>query len=739
MIDPDDYRVEGLSSLEIRELFFSLFDFVKENDVTNMYRIKERFPIFDNPETLEIIHAMVSQNILEYCPMGIRISGNIDVIPLVEDLIEDGSSNSISINDLSISDSEGFLERDCSESTDIDYLLQLEEMENRISKHLRSFNHFIYEDKITSRINSMRESIDKDILIKCFIDMCDISILLGSNGRAKSTIVEFCSSFECDPLDLEYFTKYDLPSNLFIYIFDRTPAYYRLLMLKHEPGHISPEVLIEDARLSNYEIHTSPGSENRVMIYDRFMEFITSYVTCNDNLPQNEAFVEAYMFVFNNYLVSRDDLYKSYYDIFTEKDELIYERNALDAVPTFDRFILNDRSLKYMGRSDALQLIDVLMSSSEAKYSVTIEKLFRGNKDDILSFYIDDIQEFEQFISKYCLFEFENEYICFNGSLTQSIINYIQDLKIYERRKIAKKYSKKFGGSQKKLLNILDDICIDNIIGGKSLSDVDFEILRDEFERHEWTSRINAESIFSHKHGLEKFFNNYNMHKLGFVRHGDVFHRSTYLNFRECLRANDFSGEDLYVDNRFKLNMESESFKRVLDYLVTNLMWVPVSESRYINLRSERFGKLYDSIKKYILVIREICVERFVTPFLLKNIIVGIEEIDDDDYDIIFYDSILRAAKVNRGSINKQHFYYINSASDEYRCTAPHFLKHIVSLNGKICDVDELKYILNTDYGIVAPSSNVRQLVSMSECIFSKETDTAYLDAETFKEVIKHE
>lgn len=704
-----------------------------------MYRIKERFPTFDNPEAFQIIQAMVSQNILEYCSMGIRISNDFEVIPIMEDLIDDGSSNLITIDNHFISVSEGFSTKNGSEPTDIDYLLQLEEMEDRISKHLRSLKRSSYKDKITLRIDSMRESTDKDILIKCFIDMCDIHILLSSNNRAERTIVEFCSSLECDPLDVEYFTEYDIPSNFFIYIFDRTPAYYRLLMLKYEPGHISPELLVEGARLSNYGIHLSPDSEDQVEIYDRFMEFITTYVTCNEDLPQNEAFIEAYMFMFNNYLVSRDDLYKSYYHIFTEKDELIYERNALDAVPTFDRFILNNRSLKYMGHSDALQLIDVLMSTSEAKYSVTIEKLFKGNKDDILNFYIDDIQEFEQFIGKYCLFEFENEYICFNGSLMQSIINYILDFKIYEKKKIAKKYSKKLGGSQKTLLNILDDIDIDDIIEGESLSTVDFEILEGEFNHHQWTSRINAESIFSHKHSLKQFFNNYNMHKLGFVCFGDVFYRNTYLNFRECLRANDFSGEDIYADKRFKLNMESESFKNVLDYLVTNLMWVPVSESRYINLRTERFEKLYDSIKKYALVVKGICVERFVTPFLLKNIVVGIEEIDDDDYDIIFYDSILRASKVNRGSIDKQHFYHLNSTSEEYRCTAPHFLKHIVSLNGKICYVDELRDILNTDYGIDAPASYVRQLVSASECIFSKETDTAYLDAETFQEVIKNE
>ena len=142
---------------------------------------------------------------------------------------------------------------------------------------------------------------------------------------------------------------------------------------------------------------------------------------------------------------------------------------------------------------------------------------------------------------------------------------------------------------------------------------------------------------------------------------------------------------------------------------------------------------------KYRDIVYDLCKREFMTPYSLKNMAVGIPEIDEDDYDLEFYDAILLATKANHQTFNRYRFYFVPTDSTSFNSTAPEFIRFIVYNNNGSASVDEIQDILRTQYGINSDKGIIRNQIKSSSCIFSTVTDAAYLDDETYMEALRNE
>ena len=531
------------------------------------------------------------------------------------------------------------------------------------------------------------------------------------------------------------FSRFDIPSNLFMFLFNRSREYYNALSFTVERGSGSPQEMLMEMINNGLMVHRSESSEGLMDVRARYFAIFDS-LNSRDWLLEKSDEIDAIMytvFMFNEYSLHR-------YELVNLCRLLIGHDNHVDSVvngplwssiPDFVR--ITSKIAEFHTYDTVLGLNDFLITTND--YAYDIGKYMKNNRDELITRGLFDVDSLPWFIDNLGLVSLADGFILSHGDFYNCIFRFIEDNQLFDCDLVLKKYIRKYGGDMDVLKPIVAEIC-SNLQKQEIVDEDTLVDLKRRFQQHQWVTLVNAKSMVEDKCGLKGMFSASLMHTLGFNAQGDVFYRTEYKNFRECLRDNEFSGDDLYLDNSFRVKMECNELNNTLQYFVVNLMWIRVSDSRYINLRTKRFEYLYHVLKKYKDIAYESCKGCFVTPFSFNKKESGFPEIDEDDFGLEFYEDVLLASRSRMSSIGGNHVFY-NPVDSEYNCTASDFIKYIVANTcGGTATIAELQGVLDVEYGIRLSLPIVRQFASQS-CILLRDLDRAYSSEERYLEDVQ--
>lgn len=686
-------------SEEMQLLTSSIYEYVESDDTATRYKIN-RYCAGQNNEAVSMaIDYLIGYGALEYHSAGIKIGSK----PLK-------SKSEDSCN--------------CT----VDRLEAVQSIGERIGDYIQNSGIYAPSDDIEQTIYAMHDPYVKSVLSDYFFGPCE-TYEAGLDDRDSKTIIErFCKTVQCQKADVALFTTYSIPSNLFVYLFNRTVPYYRVMCLQHAPGSMSPELLFTQAEEGTFVRITSVEEKT---LFDRFKQFTEGYMASCGGKTYS-AFVECYLFMFNDYSVGIDSLdYLAYkmHGINSREDS----NDARGGASVFDNYIYMSRSVKFMAYGN---IVDMLVEVNDKchKRAITPKKLFESYREMLLRYYVEDFSEFKQIIKKYAHIEMEGSYLCFDTTLKSAIMDFAKESESFDCSKVSKSFVRKYGGDKDSIEGIANGVILDiNSENYNHLSEEQYSLLVEEFSGYPWVTAENAEDIFTYKCECKDMFSSYNMHRLRFTMDGDAYYCDKYTSLRNCLSDTVFKGEEFFVDQGFKVYLRCSSFKREVEYLISNLMWFPVTETRYVNLRTDRFRQLYRAIKGCIPLLTDICNNGYMTAYKLKKKGTGVKYIDDDEFELAFYDALLMSAKTKRCSINKQRVYHNTNET----AGAIGLFKHIACSEGGGCEIATICSILKSEYGIDASDAYARQLVRQADGILIEETDMFYYNQQSYEEANK--
>lgn len=714
MIDFSSYDIPYSEYSEFRKLCNEIYRFVADEEYANLFELTKKFPEIDYPRVNSALKALLNDSCIVNGSKGFRTSAP-------PEFLEEDDANEVLLND--------------------EHLLRIEnihEIDDRVYSLLSDESFYNPACVVENAIESMRKGTQKTILNAFFIKDIDISELERTyKSEAKNVIFKFSHGFSIDKIDDELFGQYNLSSNVFIYLFNRSVAYYRLFFVNNDPGYgdITERIfpLVETDVL---EVHSTPNSTDTINLHSRAIEFLYRYQSLYGTSPK--SFVSALLALNNNISIKKSrikEIYKQYSD--THEFELPSEN---EWTFIFDKFIETLDCVKYLPYDNIQDVKSILHNIKELNYGISIEKIYKTHKEELLPYFIDSSNELQDFINKYTTYKIHEGRVLVKGSLKEAVENFVIDIQVYDYNRLVKLYARKCGGPAKLIEPILKNLDMNSFINENPLTSDEEKALSDKFAEYKWVTKENAKSIFTDLHDLEIKFTEINMHKLGFTSLQEIYYRNKYSSFMECILENEFIGEDIYIDSpKFQQKMANRTFAMEVESLERYLHWIPVSKHKYINLNSPRYKQFATILESYKNKIIELCKQQFVTPYSLKNITTGIPEIDDDYFDLTFYDAMLIASQANHQTLARHRFYFIPTNATSYNPTAPEFIRFLVYNNNGSASVTELQDILESEYGIHADMSAIRKHIKQSTCIYSLETDSAYLDDETYMEALRNE
>ena len=706
MINLSDYDIDDSSWNEFKKLCLDIFIFIDEHENVLLYELMEQFPAESNPLFDLALDVLFKEGSIRNGSFGYETV----ILPSFDDSDK-------------ADDSWGIEERlDILRNIDCYYYGRLSQSP-----------YYNPSDSVAEDVMLLKRSVRRTILKRCFVDLEDIELILSDTKSAERVLSKYCSEYPCDSTDLDLFERYCIPENIIQFVMNRSPAYCRLLMMTGEPGFGDLSLLLTSSDQYDVDIVVNMETREKKSFNKTILDTI-SYLMNGDVNPS--SFVNAFLLIFEGSSYLRTDIIDIYNQFYNSESSSNYSDNVWH--DAFDPYLCFDSHVRHIPYDVVEKVCTVLSDMRELDYGITVSKLLTLSKVD--EYGIESETQLSSFIQRYTSFKIVGNRVLRQGTLDEAVKCFIGDIKNYEKRRILSQYTRRCGGVKEEISKIIDGIDMNDFDDGNCLTEDEYNMISERLKDYKWTTRVNARSIFEDLFGLGMKFTDKNMHDLGFTTLSDVYYRREYKGFKECLLDDDFSGDDVYVDGRiFKIKMESSAFAMQIDSFARSLHWIPVSENRYINLKSDRYSKFACVLSEYRRLVESMCKQRFMTPYLLKNEITGLEEIDDDDYDISFYQAILLSTGAKHQTINGQYFFHITSYSSEYRCIAPDFIRYIIYNNNGVASIREIQVILSDEYGIRADLSNIRSIVKQSSCTFSPPTDTAYLNDDYYEELLKNE
>ncbi len=729
MIDLNESNLESDYYPEFKELCNEIYRFVASNTDVTYFDLSMEYPLAEYPLFDQALLALIRNNSLSNGSKGYIIGFPPEFKESDDDFKDESTAGS---NEESVDDSNNSY-HSCESR-----ISRIKSIDCDVQDALNRCDFYRPDCIIEDDIQKKRKSTSKTILEEFFVNNTDLDVLYKTyRSEAEKIISKYSLGFDVDPVDEDLYSRYEISSNIFHYILNRSSSYYRLFMVRYDPGFGDfSELLFPYDLNSSLYVHTNPNGDGRLDVVDRTSCYLTKYTDLHGQDIRH--FVEAVVGLFNNVPIDKQRLQDIYRQLLQGGPvDMQYD---VDWESATEDYIEHDGIIKFLSPDNIESINDALTGIKELDYGITVEKLFSSNQQMFVDYYIDNTYDLKDFICKYTPYRFWENRILRNGTISDAIANFVRDVQVYDFNRLCKIYGRRCGGPTKNVESILESLDLEAFSNDQPLTDDESEKISEKLSQYQWLTRDNAKSIFADLHGIEHKFNEINMHKLGFTSLLDVYYRCEFSSFADCISKTEFVGEDLYVDDRkFKLKMESSAFQMEVEHLQRGLKWIPISRYRYINLRTPKYHNFAQILTVYRDIVYDLCKRQFMTPYSLKNVTVGIPEIDEDDYDLEFYDAILLATKANHQTFNRYRFYFVPTDSTSFNSTAPEFIRFIVYNNNGSASVDEIQDILRTQYGINSDKGIIRNQIKSSSCIFSTVTDAAYLDDETYKEALRNE
>lgn len=613
-------------------------------------------------------------------------------------------------------------------------LSNLSAIESKLESCLSSSTFYHPESVLEDYIDSIGKSTTRTIIHRYLIEGQDFDELSREYKGAGKVISRFLENYDINSSDLDVYQEFDLSDNMFRYIMNRSTSHCRLIKNLTDPGYGDILKSIFDTTSEGYFIEESPGSDIMCNLRDRMSLAMDMYFDGSET--DFFGFIEVMLAITENRSHALVDLVSIYQEFFDEN--FIFNEN--DVNHSLDRYIISSGRIKHLTLVMIMSLRDILEDEEKINYGISVSKLFDSHKDLFIDHYIESKDELYDFIVKYTSYQIQDERILKGCTLVDAISNFIRVERIYDKDRLKSKYNRVCGGPGKVTYPVIDSIDIHSFTDDRMLTDEEFNLISSRLKDYEWITSDNVRSLFSDLYGLEQKFTEMNMHVLGFTTFKEIYFRSKYPTFIDCISQNEFVGDEVYTDDiEFRIKMECKAFQVEVENLQRKMHWIPVSEHRYINLKSNRYRRFASIVKEYKDFVINLCKRQFVTPFSLMNIESGIADIDDDDFELSFYSGVLLASGVNHQTFSGQRFYYRHSDSSPYECRAPEFVRYLVYEAGGILSIEELKTILEDEYGIKSNAPSIRNIVKLSSCRYSNDTDTIYLDDDMYKEALSYE
>lgn len=718
MIDLSFIHLESSKIPGFKDLCRKIYDFVANDDHANLFKVKSNFPPEEYPEFDLALEALIDDSCLA--------NGSRGFVAVHPPEFECTTESNPSEEE---NPSKDYLKRR-------EFIRKISARSHDVLTHWEGYDPACVVEK---GITAMEKGTRKTILNEFFVEGKDPESIKKKykSDDPEKIIIDFGQRFPLDKRDIELFDEYRLSSNVFTYLFNRSAGYCRLFLMKFQPGFgdISRRIFPPRTEEPLY-VHLFPKSYAEIDLHERAMNYLHVYAYVYGG--RADDFVSALLALFNGVPVEKQQVMRILRE-FSGIPQAVWPSSEEWSL-IFGNFIESDEKVKFLDYDDITEICATLEETEETDYGISTKVLFKKYQDLFKSHHIDNVKELSDFISKYTEYEIIDDRVLNNGTLKDAIERFVEKEQIYDKNRIIRSYIRRCGGPADLVEPIIKSVDMNRFTNDNPLTEEEKKALSEKLSKFEWITKDNARSVFADLHDLEDKFTEINMFELGFSNLQDAYFRREYPTFKDCLLKNVFVGDDIYVDDRkFDLMMDCRAFSSTVEYLQRTLHWIPVSKFRYINLKSERYEKFAITLAAYKERIIELCKHQFVTPFSLKNTSVGIPEIDEDYYDLEFYDAMLIASGANHQTLAKQRFYFIPSEFTSFEPNAPSFISYIVYNANGAASISEIRETLKSEYGIDARESTIRNEVKQSICIYSAATDAAYLDEESYMEAMRNE
>lgn len=719
MIDAREDHGDSSGSLSFKDLCNTIYGIICEKGVMCLHEIYWRFPK--------------------------DMAGKIDLV--LKALLDDGCISNASKGYVPehppVFRSEYVCKNKMSETGPDIRIDKIRSIETRLVRVLRDGGEYYPSDSIECAIGSLSPGTTKAVLSAFFLNGIDVDELMSLHGsKVQKIISDFCKDHPADSNDRRLFGIFDIPYNVLIYIMNRSVPYERLICSTEDCGFGDICTMLFDYEGKGVYNPVHPSSIETFDLQKRAKDAIVEYVGSNQTDPPRD-YIDALLVLMSD-VPHRISLIKDVACTLAGLSNTSISDDKWSAI--LDPFMVTKGYIKCLSSGNIVGLKQYLDSIKEVEYGISVEKLFKSKMEGIKHFRVDSPEELKQFIERYTSYKVVDDRILIGGSFEDSLRRYIEARGSLNPDSISIGYARLCGGPRSMIdatLSRMDLMPCSN--AEDNLTSDELDVILKKLEGYEWISQSNAQSLFRDICGIGDKFNNRNMLKLGYQSSQDVFFKQEYQTFRNCILKTEFYGDEHYIGDsiRFRINMKNNGYKMVVESLERALDWIPVSNERFINLKSERYSQFRIVLEGYGTKIRRICCNEFVTPFLLKNMRVDIPDIDDDDFGIEFYEAMLLSSKTRISSLGGHRFFFEPSSFSDFRCSAPDFIRYISYRNGGFASMERIQGILESTYGIDIdlPSirSQARRAANETDCIFSESNDTLYIDEDSYMDAMNYD
>ena len=171
--------------------------------------------------------------------------------------------------------------------------------------------------------------------------------------------------------------------------------------------------------------------------------------------------------------------------------------------------------------------------------------------------------------------------------------------------------------------------------------------------------------------------------------------------------------------------------------MIKNRKIIQITDDTIIDLSSKKYSKLLFYMDILIENLKERCENEYITAYKVMHEGTGIDYIDKDCFDEVFYEGILSITGVEITAINNKLIYH---SSGKESIQNVDFIEYVVATGQHEYELSSLKDLLLKEYGIEIQESRLKNIIlGSSKLYYIDDIKMVFGNKDTYLESEIHE
>ena len=545
----------------------------------------------------------------------------------------------------------------------------------------------------------------------------------------------------------DIYEEYNIPRDVFEYLFEENPDIYRYLRLTYKRGESDLQRIFKDRMIPDYikiryekyldlnkiELNGTKINKDKLTLLRYYVRFY-----CQEPVKY-DSFIDNY----NNFILANKNI---------PNDFCIERRTWGNRFPLLDFIVWCQwKSFRYFDKTviNPKRFIHQLNLNIYKNIDITTKIIFEQNLSLMNEYDIRDeyelhnlLRTFENYIPKYLRVTLtRSPGICFGkGDRLEQLKQLIEQYPNYPDSEIARLFEKKYGYlAQTVSATFFKDLPTRerpyhglkrNFIFNESEDRKEASIL-ENFKKYltkEIYSVDQINELFSIKFPNQKLLSGYDIKFLGYNYSSNLIYKDDYNSLSDYVNSLLSRNDIIDFSSEFSYLLEIGSFYNIINSMQKDFRIVEFSPKQFINVNRL---KVLDVTKEDLL---DFCTEvesyigiKYFSIFYLKN--TGFShKIDSLGFDNIFYESLLKAHSMCK-STSLGYTKIFRFTNKQFNISD--FFVSILEHEKKL-ELYDMQQLLENKYGIEVSIERIISITQNSELYYSDTMETIYIDYDEF-------